>query len=377
MYNLKLKSLILLIVTTSFIGCGDTESQSVNSIKHNLLSKDISNLTTTELQNLGFNCVSENTVSFTKSYLSDINLNNPKSLIINEVCKAVFFYELDSNSPINETLLLKVGLSNIYKPNGSVDAWAIDKVKEMIIGKGTDIRDVKYELEQFMLKRERVWPKQISITFDDGIVVDSILEHLSIFDKYGARFTYFVSHFEQYDRRKFHILQGYGVEIGHHGALHVNAVDYISKYGIQQWEQNELLGQLNSMKVEGFYPEAFAYPYGAFSNESDEVLSKHFKFIRKFDSRPNIKYRIVSGAHSIVTSYSIDDHRIDLKQIKSMIDELQGGDTLFISSHAIGEWFNEFHISKEHLEAILNYGTSKGILFCSFSDCIKQSEKLR
>ena len=184
-------------------------------------------------------------------------------------------------------------------------------------------------------------------------------------------------HFEQYDRRKFHILQGYGVEIGHHGALHVNAVDYISKYGIQKWEQNELLGQLNSMKVEGFYPEAFAYPYGAFSSESDEVLSKHFKFIRKFDSRPNIKYRIVSGAHSIVTSYSIDDHRIDLKQIKSMIDELQGGDTLFISSHAIGEWFNEFHISKEHLEAILNYGTSKGIVFCGFSDCIKQSEKLR
>lgn len=352
----------------SIAGCSSEKEESIFDYVNN---ENANSLTVNDFHRLGVKCVSSSNIALAKDILlNQISLSGSAE-VVNKICATISIYEMIDPAQLTAELLINAGIVDIFTDEESIDRFALETLKNSIVGPGTTVDYLKQILSEYKYNREVKWPKQVSISFDDGISMESIAKNIHIFDKYDANFTFYLSHFFQYDKSTMLFLQRNGVEIGHHTTLHFNAIDYVEKYGIEKWEKDEILLQLDAMKSIGLNVTSFAYPYGVGSNKTDTLLKKHFNVIRKFDSRPNIVYRIVSGYHDVVTSYSIDSHRINLDLIFKQIDRLKGGDTLYISSHVIGDWVNEFYISLSDLEKILDYGSQKGISFCSVSDCEK------
>ncbi|MBB1386205.1 polysaccharide deacetylase family protein [Pseudoalteromonas sp. SG45-5] len=348
------------------VSCSEEKNKSLLDYINN---EDAKSLTVKDFQRYGLSCVSASSLGLAKNTLSTETYSKNTDAVISQVCAVITIYELKNPTELNAELLMNAGITDIYNEDGSVDNFALDILRKTIRGEGTEVKNLKQVFSEYKYNRETKWPKQISISFDDGVSMKSIAKNVDIFAKYDASFTYFLSHFFQYDKNTMLFLQQNGVEIGHHSTLHYNAVDYTKKHGIKKWEEKEVVLQLNAMKNIGLAVNSFAYPYGVGTEATDAVLKKYFKYIRKFDSRPNIAYLNVSGPKRIMTSYSIDSHRINLDSVFKKIDKLKGGDTLYISSHVIGDWVNEFHISISDLEKILDYGTQKGVNFCSLSNC--------
>ena len=90
-----------------------------------------------------------------------------------------------------------------------------------------------------------------------------------------------------------------GHEIVSHGALHVNARNYILKNGYNNYLSKEIDASILAMRTEKFEPTSFAYPFGAKFLLTDYLLLKKFNVLRgvadlrgkeDITSRPEIYY---------------------------------------------------------------------------------------
>jgi peptidoglycan/xylan/chitin deacetylase (PgdA/CDA1 family) len=211
--------------------------------------------------------------------------------------------------------------------------------------------------------------RQVSISFDDGVALDSIYEHTYLFKRYNASFTYYVNYNRKLsDKTKLLDMQSRGYEIGHHGTLHKSALQYSIDNGIDQWFHDEVLLSLEQMRNDGLTITTFAYPFGSRNEETDNLLFNEFDKIRGFSTDTTLNYT-PQNKNELIIAYSIDSHIIDLNKIYDAMDNLKDGETLFIATHVVGEWHNDWKISTADLEAILSYGDSTNITFCAVSDC--------
>ena len=105
----------------------------------------------------------------------------------------------------------------------------------------------------------------VAITFDDD-TVDQWYATRSIFQKYNAHATFFVSGFASLDQSeidKLKILQAEGHEIAYHGYNHVDEVEYIQDNSLNAYMNDEIIRGVNLMKSKGLNPVDFAYPFGS------------------------------------------------------------------------------------------------------------------
>lgn len=208
-------------------------------------------------------------------------------------------------------------------------------------------------------------PKQVSLSFDDGGAVDSIYDNLYLFERYNAKVTFYVSKWKTLSLeqiKKIYAIQAAGHEIGNHGLWHKAALDYTPEH----YKAEQVDSMIPYMREAGLGVHTFAYPFGSRSPLHDAELLKDYRYVRGFTSAYN---EILPSSKPTLTAYSIDSHRINLNLVYNAMDTLNGGDTIYLTSHVIGEWVNEWHITKENLEAILSYGNSAGVRFCSVRDC--------
>jgi hypothetical protein len=127
----------------------------------------------------------------------------------------------------------------------------------------------------------------LALSFDDDFI-DGWHALRPVFDRYGARVTFFVTRFPGLDadrRARLHELAADGHAIEYHGTEHRPAERYVAEHGLDAYLADEIEPGLVAMRADGFTPVAFAYPHGERSDELDAALLDHFAIVRGIASR--------------------------------------------------------------------------------------------
>lgn len=206
--------------------------------------------------------------------------------------------------------------------------------------------------------------RQVSISFDDDLAIDAAYEHRYLFERYDATFTLYVSKLpkvtpEQIE--KLLTLQDESYEIGSHSLWHKAA----TSMPIDTYMSTEVIPSVNNMRALGLDVTTFAYPFGSRNAETDAAILKVVDRVRGFSTDGNVA---PSSGNSIM-AYSIDQYHLDMNKVFDAMDNLEDGQTLYLTTHVIGDWINGWSISTQDLETILNYGQSTGITFCTVREC--------
>jgi hypothetical protein len=122
----------------------------------------------------------------------------------------------------------------------------------------------------------------IALSFDDT-AVDAWVELRPLFAKYGAHVTFFVSQYWSLDekaRAGLHALAGDGHAIEAHTWRHLHAPDYVDLHGLNAYLHDEVDPSIKVLRDQGFAVDAFAYPFGARTSETDAAIAKRVSVIR-------------------------------------------------------------------------------------------------
>jgi len=134
----------------------------------------------------------------------------------------------------------------------------------------------------FSCKRETKRYAGICLSFDDRAVGDWYSIR-GVLKEHEARVTFFVTQFDSLNSSEIGMLKELekdGHEIGSHGALHINARDYILSHSYGEYIRNEVDPGISAMRKAGFEPKSFAYPFGTRFLFTDFLLSRKFKVLR-------------------------------------------------------------------------------------------------
>ena len=104
-----------------------------------------------------------------------------------------------------------------------------------------------------------------------------------LFDRYGAKVTFFISSFWRLNDdevRMVRDLAADGHAIEYHSTNHVDAEEFAGANGIERYLEEDVFPDLQRMRAAGFDPISFAYPYGARTAATDAALLQHFKLLR-------------------------------------------------------------------------------------------------
>ncbi len=122
----------------------------------------------------------------------------------------------------------------------------------------------------------------LALSFDDTSV-DAWFALRPLFDQYGAKVTFFVSrypgiHQPQRDELKQLAAEGHAVEA--HTINHLRAPDYVEEHGLDAYLHDEVDPSFAMLRADGFATDAFAYPFGARTDQIDHALGKRVSVLR-------------------------------------------------------------------------------------------------
>lgn len=167
-----------------------------------------------------------------------------------------------------------------HKPAGTVDESTI----EQVVGGAAD-RNMPFATYRDIV--DGVATEGLALSFDDHDI-DGWHALRPLFDLYGAKVTFFISAFHtlsEAEVAKVRDLASDGHDIEYHSTTHENAEQYAATYGIDQYITDDIVPDVLTMRAAGFDPQVFAYPFGAHTDELDEVLLRdHFRAVRAIHS---------------------------------------------------------------------------------------------
>lgn len=114
----------------------------------------------------------------------------------------------------------------------------------------------------------------LALSFDDSAVA-TWLSAQPLFDRYGARVTFFVSRFDVFSataRAQLHELAAAGHAIEPHSVKHERAPSYVEQHGLAAYLAEEVVPSIDALVADGFAVTSFAYPYGARTDELDRAI---------------------------------------------------------------------------------------------------------
>jgi len=162
-----------------------------------------------------------------------------------------------------------------HKPNGTIDESTIEQVVA-----GAADRNMNFVTYAELV--DGTATEGLALSFDDHDVVgwNSLLP---MFEIYGARVTFFVSHYSSIndeERRLMRNLSDAGHAIEYHSTAHQNAETYSAENGVEAYITDDILPGLAAMRADGYTPRVFAYPFGARTAATDEAVLEHFPLVR-------------------------------------------------------------------------------------------------
>ncbi|HMG51879.1 MAG TPA: polysaccharide deacetylase family protein [Kofleriaceae bacterium] len=122
----------------------------------------------------------------------------------------------------------------------------------------------------------------LALSFDDTSV-EAWFAMRPMLQQYGALVTFFVSRYynlgdEAHGLLKQLAAEGHAVEA--HSVLHLRAPDYVEERGLNAYVHDEVDPSIAILRDDGFTVEAFAYPFGARTDELDRAIAKRVPVIR-------------------------------------------------------------------------------------------------
>ncbi len=122
----------------------------------------------------------------------------------------------------------------------------------------------------------------VVLTFDDRYVSDWIWADsmLSDLDWKATFCVYGVDGLNASQFQQLRDLKSNGHEIAGHGMDHLNAVEYVSSYGLSEYISHEIEPMIDIMDNEDLHPKSFAYPYGTFNESINKEMLKYFNTLR-------------------------------------------------------------------------------------------------
>ena len=211
----------------------------------------------------------------------------------------------------------------------------------------------------------------IVLSFDDsfyGVNPKTWERHYYLFDRYGAKVTFFVN-----GRSVTNFMlnaQKRGHEIGYHTLTH-QRLPTLSRNQFYA----ETISPMRAFKNAGIELTSFAYPYGLYRTWMHNELLKYYKTLRGFTERYTDNFNLYTKDEmksGFINSVSIDNiyYRSE-RQFQNTIDRMlirtrNNGKIIVLTSHGInsGKW----GITPERLEYILKKGKEYGITFYKFKD---------
>ncbi len=231
-----------------------------------------------------------------------------------------------------------------------------------------------------LISCERKVNKNISgvvLTFDDKYIDEWYMAD-SALKQYNWKATFFVTQIntltpQQIDKLHFFVSEGHSVE--GHGYKHLNAADYIDQNGIDSYFAEEIQPMIDYSDSISLHFDAFAYPYGANTKESDDLLLQYFKIIRKCDWKKDtvINQLCFFNKNRIIYGFPIDNYNDeDMYYIYKLIDYAYQNNLIvvFYSHKPVKELSGNYQITIDELSKICEYVKNKDMKFYTIDDLI-------
>jgi len=122
----------------------------------------------------------------------------------------------------------------------------------------------------------------LALSFDDTSV-EAWFALRPMFQRYAAQVTFFVSRYYNIDdeaRGQLKQLAAEGHAVEAHSVLHLRAPDYVEQRGLNAYVREEVDPSIAILRNDGFTVDAFAYPFGARTDELDRAIAKRVPVIR-------------------------------------------------------------------------------------------------
>jgi peptidoglycan/xylan/chitin deacetylase (PgdA/CDA1 family) len=122
----------------------------------------------------------------------------------------------------------------------------------------------------------------IALSFDDHTATVWLAAQ-PLFEKYGARVTFFVSRYAALadeERAALKVLAAHGHDIETHSVRHLRAPDYVENHGLAAYLRDEVDPAIDAMRNDGYEIHAFAYPFGARTGETDRAIARRVPVVR-------------------------------------------------------------------------------------------------
>lgn len=222
------------------------------------------------------------------------------------------------------------------------------------------------------------------LTFDDAYVSDWVGAD-SLFEKYGAKATFFVTHLHHLDSSDYAglaFLQGRGHEIGCHGLTHADPIAYMDSAGIRAYLVNEVDAALSIMREKGFEMRSFAFPFGNYTDELCDSIHARGLFMRGADyNKTDIFHRklrpfdeldifLTKKDQSLATAMGIDSvYNNTMALIAPGIERCRRDSlALVVYAHRISPSGGEYSVHPALIDSILSAGSARGVRFPIFSN---------
>ena len=213
----------------------------------------------------------------------------------------------------------------------------------------------------------------IALTFDDDYI-DNWYKYLPLLDSLNVKATFYISNYHKFSPlqvQKLKTIEAHGNEIGYHTTNHIDIPKYIDRYGLDQLVKNEINPDLVQMRIDGFNPQVFAYPYGAHNLESDNLLLDIFKSIRYLNGSPNFAKSLTSSNKEL-RLYGME---LDLSSKRKdwMYDELinsarENGNCFILVGHRIENGNTNLKVPLYRLLHVINKVKEMNMRFYTVSE---------
>jgi peptidoglycan/xylan/chitin deacetylase (PgdA/CDA1 family) len=230
---------------------------------------------------------------------------------------------------------------------------------------------VKYDRDGFMPKAG------IALTFDD-LYLEEWEKCLPLFDSFHVRATFYISNYEKFSaeqKRKLKELQDHGHEIAYHSTTHPDFVKYLNRHSILELDSKEIQKGLALMNADGFYPKAFAYPYGSHNDLLDHWLLKRFSSVRALNgTKDQAKSYTCTVNNSVLYAMGMDlssgktsDELVDMVYRANSHDNC-----LVLVGHHITQMDTKMRVPFARLKRIIQTAHSLHMKFYTVSEISRQ-----
>lgn len=122
----------------------------------------------------------------------------------------------------------------------------------------------------------------LALSFDDAHTPDWF-EGRAMFQQYGARLTFWIAYYDTFadtDKTELRQLAADGHAIEAHTVRHQRAPEYVEQYGVDGWMSDEVQPSIDELRDDGYTVDAFAYPFGSRTDETDKAVLDQVKIVR-------------------------------------------------------------------------------------------------